>query len=172
MTALIGFEESQAVCKSFREQGHDAYSCDLKFCSGGKPEWHIRGDVFHELSRRLHVYDFLGMHPVCKYLANSGVKWLSRKKPTPGFEWNEKYGIYINEERFKLMQEAAELFKASLECVKAVGVGYVENPILHKYAMEIIGRQTIRSKTFSGIAKSMAEQWGGYVSEQLKKKSA
>lgn len=32
--------------------------------------------------------------------------------------------------------------------------------------------QKLRSKTFPGIARAMAEQWGAYVSEQLKKKSA
>ena len=33
MRVLIGFEESQAVCKAFRERGHEAYSCDLQQCS-------------------------------------------------------------------------------------------------------------------------------------------
>lgn len=39
---LIACEESQAVCKAFREQGAEAYSLDLQECSGGHPEWHIR----------------------------------------------------------------------------------------------------------------------------------
>lgn len=33
-------------------------------------------------------------------------------------------------------------------------------------------RAKLRSKTFPGIAKAMAEQWGSYVSEQLKKQAA
>ncbi len=42
MRILIACEESQEVCKAFRNKGHEAYSCDLIECSGGYPEWHIR----------------------------------------------------------------------------------------------------------------------------------
>lgn len=42
---LIACEESQAVCKAFREMGIEAYSCDIQECSGGHPEWHIMSDV-------------------------------------------------------------------------------------------------------------------------------
>ena len=45
MKVLVACEESQAVCKAFREKGHEAYSCDIQDCSGGHPEWHIKGDV-------------------------------------------------------------------------------------------------------------------------------
>ena len=45
MKVLVACEESQAVCKAFRELGHEAYSCDIQECSGGHPEWHIKGDV-------------------------------------------------------------------------------------------------------------------------------
>lgn len=45
MNILIACEESQAVCKAFREKGHEAYSCDIIECSGGHPEWHIQADV-------------------------------------------------------------------------------------------------------------------------------
>ena len=45
MKVLIACEESQAVCKAFREKGHEAYSCDIIKCSGGHPEWHILDDA-------------------------------------------------------------------------------------------------------------------------------
>ena len=45
MKVLIACEESQAVCKEFRARGHEAYSADIQECSGGHPEWHIKGDV-------------------------------------------------------------------------------------------------------------------------------
>jgi len=45
MKVLIACEESQEVCKAFRERGHEAYSCDIQMCSGGHPEWHIKGNV-------------------------------------------------------------------------------------------------------------------------------
>lgn len=45
MRILVACEESQEVCKAFRERGHEAFSCDIQECSGGHPEWHIQGDV-------------------------------------------------------------------------------------------------------------------------------
>lgn len=45
MDVLIACEESQEVCKAFREKGHRAFSADIQECSGGHPEWHILGDV-------------------------------------------------------------------------------------------------------------------------------
>ena len=45
MKVLIACEESQRVCKAFRDKGHEAYSCDIIDCSGGHPEWHIKRDV-------------------------------------------------------------------------------------------------------------------------------
>lgn len=45
MNVLVACEESQRVCIAFRERGHRAFSCDIMDCSGGHPEWHIKGDV-------------------------------------------------------------------------------------------------------------------------------
>lgn len=45
MRVLVACEESQEVCKAFRARGHEAFSCDIQECSGGHPEWHIKGDV-------------------------------------------------------------------------------------------------------------------------------
>ena len=45
MKILVACEESQRVCTEFRKRGHEAYSCDIIDCSGGHPEWHIKGDV-------------------------------------------------------------------------------------------------------------------------------
>ena len=45
MNVLIACEESQTACIEFRKRGHRAFSCDLQDCSGGHPEWHVKGDV-------------------------------------------------------------------------------------------------------------------------------
>ena len=45
MKVLVACEESQEVCKAFRDQGHEAYSCDIQSSSGGHKEWHIKGNV-------------------------------------------------------------------------------------------------------------------------------
>lgn len=52
MRVLVACEESQRVCIAFREKGHEAYSCDIQECSGGHPEWHIKGDVLDVLNPR------------------------------------------------------------------------------------------------------------------------
>ena len=52
MKVLVACEESQTVCKAFRERGHEAYSCDIQDCSGGHPEWHIKGDALKLINGR------------------------------------------------------------------------------------------------------------------------
>ena len=54
---LIACEESQAICKAFREKGHNAYSCDILECSGGHPEWHFMQDVLQVIPNH---GDYLG----------------------------------------------------------------------------------------------------------------
>jgi hypothetical protein len=50
MKVLVACEESQRVCMAFRDLGHNAFSCDIQECSGGHPEWHIKGDVLSILN--------------------------------------------------------------------------------------------------------------------------
>ena len=49
MKVLIACEESQRVCIAFRVCGHESYSCDIQDCSGGHPEWHIKGDALEAI---------------------------------------------------------------------------------------------------------------------------
>ena len=79
MKVLIGFEESQVVCKAFREKGHEAYSCDLKPCSGGRPEWHLQMDIFEAIS--LMQWNFIGLHPTCTKMTLSGNRTYAAGKP-------------------------------------------------------------------------------------------
>lgn len=87
MKVLVACEESQEVCKAFRELGHEAYSCDIQECSGGHPEWHIQGDVIplingkcsfltsdgeiHSIDKQ---WDLLIAHPPCTYLTNCATR--------------------------------------------------------------------------------------------------
>ena len=118
MKVLIACEESQEVCKAFRVRGHEAFSCDILDCSGGHPEWHIQGDVLEHLN---DGWDLMIAHPPCTYLCNSGVRWLD------------------NKDRLLKMEEAAKFFKKLLE--SDIPKIAVENPIMHKYAVAIIGRR-------------------------------
>jgi hypothetical protein len=120
MKILVACEESQAVTKAFRVLGHDAFSCDLQDCSGGHPEWHIKGDVTHSLYRT--DWDLVIAHPPCTRLANSGVRWLHERNL-----WEDMYS-------------ACELFNAFQAAGKNGIPVCIENPIPHKYAVEYIGK--------------------------------
>lgn len=72
MRVLLGCEESQIICRAFREYGHEAFSCDILPCSGGHPEWHIQDDVLKHLN---DGWDLMIAHPPCTFLAISGAQW-------------------------------------------------------------------------------------------------
>lgn len=51
MKVLIACEESQTVCKAFRERGHEAYSCDIQPCMIFEHiEWHIMDDALQVIN--------------------------------------------------------------------------------------------------------------------------
>lgn len=102
MKVLIACEESQAVCKAFREKGHEAYSCDIVECSGGRPEWHIQGDVLPLLKEK---WDLIIAHPPCQFLTNTGNPYLNVEK------WGEK-AI----QRAKDREKAFEFFYGVCKC--------------------------------------------------------
>lgn len=72
---LIGCEESQTVCIEFRRLGFQAYSCDLKPCSGGHPEWHLQMDV--RVAVHLKKWRMAVFFPECKHLCWSGERWFA-----------------------------------------------------------------------------------------------
>lgn len=137
MNVLIACEESQRICISFREKGHNAFSCDLQPCSGGHPEWHIKGDVLKFLnpSRQtipgddwfgfkfrtqdgvLHCidgkWDLIIAHPPCTKLSNAGARWLFA-------------GGKLNQQRYEDGLKAKEFFMAfyNADCERIC----IENP--------------------------------------------
>ncbi|MBO4940309.1 MAG: DNA cytosine methyltransferase [Clostridia bacterium] len=70
MRVLVACEESQRVCMAFREKGHIAFSCDLKDCSGGFSQYHIKGDCWSVIEN--HSWDLIIAHPPCTYLSIVG----------------------------------------------------------------------------------------------------
>jgi hypothetical protein len=110
MNVLIACEESQEVCKAFRERGHRAFSCDIQECSGGHPEWHIQDDVL----KHLDGWDLIIAHPPCTYMSGAGA---CRMYPKAG---------QIDQERFAKAMEAKEFFMKILtaDCQKIC----IENP--------------------------------------------
>jgi len=124
MKILIACEESQEVCKAFRELGFEAYSCDLQECSGGHPEWHINGDAIAEAYSG--KYDMMIAHPPCTFLAVSGARWCYHPEDSKlPFEERRPHPKFPN--RVKDKEEALEFF---IKLLKApIRYIAVENPV-------------------------------------------
>lgn len=127
MKVLIACEESQTVCKAFRERGHEAYSCDIQEPSGGHPEWHILGDALKAVeggqittmdgqTHDVGKWDLLIAHPPCTYLSVAGNRW---------FDYS-RYGEKAWERRLA-REEAIKFFMAFVNapCPRIA----IENPI-------------------------------------------
>jgi hypothetical protein len=94
MKILVACEESQIVCISFRNRGHEAYSCDIMECSGGHSEWHIKDDVLNHLD---DGWDMIIAHPPCTYLTNGGAV---RMYPEKGKLNIDRYNKAIESKEF------------------------------------------------------------------------
>ncbi len=120
---LIACEESQAICKAFRESGHNAYSCDIIECSGGHPEWHFKEDAFLVIANfggKLETgedyslpsgetWDLMIAHPPCTYLSVSGARWLYDPKDA-GLPVEQRREHPHHPGRRALKKEAEEFF--------------------------------------------------------------
>lgn len=116
MKVLVACEFSGIVRDAFIAKGHDAISCDL--LPTERPGPHYQGDIRDIL---YNAWDLIIAHPPCTRLCNSGVMWLERRNL-----WDD-------------MRNGAEFFSLFLtvDCDKVA----IENPIPHKYALEIIKRK-------------------------------
>jgi hypothetical protein len=83
------------------------------------PGPHYEGDVRDVLD---NGWDLMVAHPPCTYLSNSGVSWLHK-----------------DENRWGKMRDGAEFFRTLLNA--PIPKRAIENPIMHKYAVEVIGRR-------------------------------
>ena len=141
MRVLVACEESQIVCKEFRKLGHEAYSCDLLPAGGGHPEWHVQADAMEVCKLN---WDLVIAHPPCDHLASSGARWFEEKRR----DGRQQRGIGFF------------LYFTVLDHVPRVAI---ENPvgIMSKlYMSPGPERAKMRSRTYEGIAKAMASQWG------------
>ena len=113
MKVLVACEESQAITKELRKLGHEAFSCDLLDCSGGYPEWHIKGDAIKEAYSG--KYDMMIAHPPCTFLSVSGARWLYNKDGTR------------NEDRYNSQHEALNFVQKLMDA--PINKIAIENPI-------------------------------------------
>lgn len=118
MKVLVACEYSATVGRAFQDAGHDVLTCDL-LPTEDESVPHYEGDISDVVCRD---WDLMIAHPPCTYLANSGVRWL---KGDP--------------ERQACMRYGALFFRDLLE--QDIPRICIENPIIHKYAAERIGRR-------------------------------
>lgn len=221
MKVLVACEESQAVCKAFRELGHEAYSCDIQECSGGHPEWHILGDALKSLrggqvttmdglTHDIGKWDMLIAHPPCTYLSNAGAARLYKRfdgksyceleRLNKGFDAKEFFmefftcdipriaienpipsGVYRLPPYTQIIQPyehghhfskktclwlkglpkltPSDIVKPECSWVSGGSKDSHGNPRINKGTA--FRDAKTRSKTFPGIARAMAQQWGG-----------
>lgn len=185
MKILIACEESQAVTSELRKSGIEAFSCDIEPTSGDHPEWHIQGDVIPLLKAQ---WDMMIAFPPCTHLAVSGARHFKEKRADgrqqqaidffmamvnadiPKIAVENPIGIMSTiyrkpDQIIQPWQFGHGETKATclwLKCLPAlVPTNIVEGRENRIWRMPPSPeRAKMRSKTFSGIARAMAEQWG------------
>ncbi|MDH3321518.1 MAG: hypothetical protein OEM04_00945 [Flavobacteriaceae bacterium] len=206
MKILVACEESQAVTIELRKLGHEAFSCDIKECSGGYADWHIIGDAIKIMYDSTYNWEMMIAFPPCTHLAVSGAAHFEKKRkdgrqqeaidffmkfvhaPIERIAIENPIGImsqiyrkpdqiiqpyYFGDEAQKstcLWLKNLNLLEPTNIVSKGEFFEFIEKktgkskrqPLWYAESLSIAKsneeRSTLRSKTFPGIAKAMAEQ--------------
>lgn len=182
MKILIACEFSGVVRRAFRDRGHDAFSCDI-LPSDDHSCYHIKGDVLEILKQE---WDLMIAHPPCTHLAVSGARWFKFKKEEQK-EAIKFFMTLINADIPKIAVEnpisimstkyrkpdqiiqpwqfghgetkATCLWLKGLPNLIPTNIVSGREPRIHMLSPSN-DRWKLRSITYEGIAKAMAEQWG------------
>ena len=184
MKVLIACEFSGIVRDAFAKLGHDVLSCDL--LPTEKPGKHYQGDVMEILNEK---WDLMIAHPPCTYLCNSGVRWLySQPGRWLKMEDARKFFMLLYTanipkicvenpipHRHAKLPSYTQIIqpymfghgetKATCLWLKNLPLLMPTNEVKGRkarvhYEPPGIDRWKNRSRTYTGIAKAMAEQWG------------
>ncbi len=186
MKILIGCEESQAVCIEFRKLGHEAWSCDKEIAGGGHSEWHLQMDILDAIY--LYKWDIIILHCPCTYTAVCGNRWYwNSPLRNKGIRFCKKCWVAAISVCDKVVLEQPKTIMQRYIGKKSQAIhpwqfGHGEKketwlwirglPLLvptkivkgreqRIFLMSpSIDRGKFRSKTYPGIAKAMARQWG------------
>ena len=181
MRVLVACEFSGAVREAFRARGHDAWSCDL--LPTEVPGQHIVGDVLEVLG---DGWDLMVAHPPCTHLAVSGARWWKDKaqEQADALEFVRALmaapidRIALENPISKISSairkpdqivqpwqfghgetKATCLWLKGLPKLQPTDVVEGREPKVHHMAPGP-NRWRERSRTYAGIAKAMAQQWG------------
>ena len=189
MKILIACECSGRNRDAFRKKGHDAWSCDLKPDENNKNEYHIQDDVLNHLDEgwdmmighpectficrnraRLNEIENKEIDTsLFMSLLNADIEKICIENPVPSLMAKlPKYDQIIQPYQFghdhskKTCLWLKNLPK--LKPTKIVKVTYITTANGYRYTKgwyETPRNSTDRSRTFTGIALAMADQWGG-----------
>jgi hypothetical protein len=192
MKVLISCEYSGAVRDAFIELGHDAMSCDLLPTDAPGP--HYQGDVFDVID---YPWDLMIAHPPCTHLSVSGAKHFAEKRIDGRQQHAVSFFMKLIRLSAHIPMTAIEnpvcimssLYRKPDQIIQPWQFGHGETkatclwlkglPLLQPTKI-VEGREARihkmapgpdrwkeRSKTYSGIAQAMANQWGGKMQMEL-----
>lgn len=190
MKVLVACEYSGRVRDAFIALGHDAMSCDL--LPTERPGPHYQGDVRDVLG---NGWDLLIAHPPCTHLAVSGARWFKDKAK----EQADAIEFFMQLARANVQRVCVEnpvcimsrVWRKPDQIIQPWQYGHGETkatclwlrglPLLtptdivegrehriHKMAPGP-NRWKERSRTFPGIARAMASQWGSLDLHNIKR---
>jgi site-specific DNA-cytosine methylase len=185
MRVLVACEYSGRVRDAFRRHGHFAMSCDLLECEAD-PEFHYQGPVQDIIN---DDWDLMVAHPPCTHLAVSGSRHFYRKQReqaealdfvrflmnSPIERWCIENPVSVISSAIRPPDQIIQPWEYGHGETKATCLWLKNLPKLRptKY---VEGREARihmmppgpdrwkeRSRTFTGIAEAMGDQWGNRV---------
>jgi site-specific DNA-cytosine methylase len=181
MRVLVACEFSGIVREAFKARGHDAWSCDL--LPTEIEGQHLQDDIDNFLKLN---WDLLIAHPPCTHLAVSGARWFKDKQKEqnnalwfvkrlldcdiPKIALENPISIISSQIRKpdQIIQpwqfghgetKATCLWLKNLPKLEPTNIVEGREAKIHKMGPGK-DRWKNRSRTYEGIAKAMAEQWG------------
>ena len=183
MNVLVACEFSGRVRDAFRAAGHNAWSCDL--LESESPGYHIIGDVQKVLNLG---WDLMIAHPPCTFLAVSGARWFSdpvrQENQKDALELVQilmdadipkiciENPVGVISSHIRKPDQYVQPWMFGDGETKKTGLWLKDLPLLEPDNI-VEGRKPVvhheppgpdrwknRSRTYPGIARAMAEQWG------------
>lgn len=182
MKILVACEFSGVVRSAMRAKGHDTWSCDLRPTDDGS-EFHLQRDVTPLLGEG---WDMLIAFPPCTYLASSGARWWKGREtqqsqalefvrtlfsaPISRIALENPVGRISTAIRKpdQIIQpwqfghgetKATCLWLKNLAPLRPTNIVSGRESRIHSMSQSE-NRSKLRSITYLGIARAMADQWG------------
>lgn len=186
LRVLVACEFSGIVRQAFRRRGHMAWSCDA-LPAEDDSRFHIQDDVRYHLRPLTFGWDLMIAFPPCTHLAVSGARWFKGKQeeqraalefvrfllgaPIPHIALENPVSVistqirkpdqYIQPWQFGHGEtKKTGLWLKNLPPLKPTKIVEGRKNRVHRNVGPGPDRWKKRSRTLSGIAEAMADQWG------------